>query len=129
MYAFSWREAFILPTITARSSVAGAILLFASWHFTMTARAETYNITISDGSFSPSAITAHRDQKVHINIKNHGTTIHNFILPAFYIYTPNLKPNESTYVEFTPDKTGVYPYFSDAGGKPEAGMVGKISVK
>ena len=68
------------------------------------------------------------DQDVKIVIVNKGAHVHNFVLPAFYIYTQNLQPNASTSVGFRPDKTGLYPFFSDTGGSPEAGLSGQIHV-
>lgn len=93
------------------------------------AHAEVFRIEITDNGFSPSNIAGRLDNPVRIDIHNGGSRIHNFILPAFYIYTANLKANESTWVEFTPDKTGSYRFFSDAGGAPEPGFAGQISIK
>ncbi len=92
-------------------------------------RAETYNVVISDHSFAPTMLRARPDHVVRINIVNKGTKTHNFILPAFYIYTPNLPAKQSTWVQFTPDKTGKFPFYSDADGDREAGLAGTMQVR
>lgn len=92
-------------------------------------QAETYNVVISDHSFTPMILMARSDHAVRINIINKGTKTHNFILPAFYIYTPNLPAKQSTWVKFTPDKTGRFPFYSDADGDRESGLSGSIQVR
>ena len=92
------------------------------------AQAQTYTVTISDRSFTPNMLTARSDHSVRITIINNGTKVHNFILPAFYIYTPNIAAKHSTWVEFTPDKKGKFPFYSDADGDKKAGLEGSIEV-
>lgn len=92
------------------------------------AYAATYHIIITDRHFTPEKIVGQIDQPVTITVSNQGTKIHNFILPAFYIYSPNLSVHHTTTVQFTPDKKGVFDFFSDAGGKKEQGLLGKIDV-
>ena len=93
------------------------------------AHAQALHIEITDQGFSPTVISGSLNAPVRIDIHNGGSKRHNFILPAFYIYTPNLAANASTWVEFTPDKRGTYGFFSDTGGKPEPGLAGHIFVK
>lgn len=85
-------------------------------------------IVITDEQYIPQKITGHTGQKMHIDIYNKGSKTHNFVLPAFYIYTPNLPAHQSTYVEFTPDKTGTFTFYSDTGGAREKGLVGSVEV-
>lgn len=94
-----------------------------------TARAQTYRIEITDSGFRPSHITGTRDQKMRIEIHNAGSKTHNFELPAFYVFAPDLRVDERTSVEFTPDKTGTFPFFSDTGGSREPGLAGHIEVR
>ncbi len=91
--------------------------------------AATYQIAITDRLFTPKKIAGAIDQPVTITVYNKGTKIHNFILPAFYIYSPNLSVHHSTTVQFTPDKKGVFQFYSDAGGTKEPGLVGEIDVQ
>lgn len=113
----------------AASLCCGVVLAVAGVVTPLGARAQALHIEITDHGFSPTVISGDLDAPVRINIHNGGTKQHNFILPAFYIYTPNLAAKASTSVEFTPDKRGTYPFFSDAGGKPEPGLAGHIYVK
>ncbi len=108
---------------------AALMVALAALMLPLRARAEEYHVEITDQGFNPSHIAGRLDSPVRIDIHNSGHKPHNFILPAFYIYTANLKANESTWVEFTPDKTGVYRFFSDAGGRPEPGLAGQIRVQ
>ncbi|PWI58958.1 cupredoxin domain-containing protein [Sulfoacidibacillus thermotolerans] len=90
--------------------------------------AATYHIIVTDKGFFPKKITGSFNQPVTITVCNKGTKTHNFILPAFYIYSPNLAVHCSTTVQFTPDKTGVFQFYSDAGGSKEPGLIGEIDV-
>ncbi len=109
----------------------GAALAVAVADLTLPLRAhaQALHIEITDQGFSPTVISGSLNAPVRIDIHNGGSKRHNFILPAFYIYTPNLAANASTWVEFTPDKRGTYGFFSDTGGKPEPGLAGHIFVK
>lgn len=117
-----------------RDRVRGSLVILATGFLafgwaTHPAWAESYRITITDAEFQPSKIYARVDQRVHITVYNGGTKIHNFILPAFYIFTANLAAKEKTTMEFVPDKRGRYPFFSDAGGEKEPGLLGEIDVR
>lgn len=109
---------------TAFLAIFGATLLNSQ-----AAHAESYRIVVNDHAFSPAHITAHLNQPVTITIVNKGTKTHNFILPAFYIFTANLPAKKTTNVGFSPDKKGSYPFFSDTGGSKEPGLSGEIEVK
>lgn len=113
-----------------------ALVALATSGWSDTARAVTgptavasYRIVVDDRGFQPTRIKARVDQDVKIVIVNKGAHVHNFVLPAFYIYTQNLQPGATTSVGFQPDKTGLYPFFSDTGGSPEAGLSGQIDVQ
>lgn len=93
------------------------------------AQAKNYRIVITDHAFNPARITGHLNEPVTITIVNAGTKTHNFILPAFYIFTANLPAHHTTNVGFSPDKAGSYPFFSDTGGSKEKGLAGTIDVK
>lgn len=89
----------------------------------------TVQIRITDSGIVPATISGRIDEKIRLNIQNEGTKTHNFVLPSFYIFTPNLPPHQGTTVEFIPDKKGVFSYYSDAGGHPEPGLSGSFHVK
>ncbi len=96
----------------------------------VTANAQTsVEMTLTDTGISPSSMSAVKDQPVSIHVVNRGTQTHNLVIPAFYIFTSNLQPGSDTFVRFSPDKTGTFPYYSDTGGEPEPGLRGSITVR
>ena len=96
---------------------------------TLTAHAQvSYNVTLTDSGISPATMSASEGEPVSMTIINRGTKVHNFVLPAFFIFTSNLQPGSSTSAKFTPDKTGSFPYYSDTGGQPEPGLRGTMAV-
>ena len=94
-----------------------------------TIQASSYTISITDERIIPNAITVAASQKTHLIIHNFGRKTHNFVIPDFYIFTPNLRPQQGTTVEFVPEKKGNFTYYSDTGGKPESGLVGTFQVQ
>ncbi|MCL6549162.1 MAG: cupredoxin domain-containing protein, partial [Alicyclobacillus sp.] len=83
---------------------------------------------LQDGSITPSFVSAKVNQPLRITVVNSGQRAHNLVIPDFYIFTHNLYPGEQVTVSFTPTRTGAFPYYSDAGGKPEPGMQGTLQV-
>jgi plastocyanin len=79
--------------------------------------------------FLPDQIVVKRGENTRIIISNEDAKVHNFILPAFYIFTSPIPARKKTYVEFSPDKSGVFPFYSDYSDDKERGMVGKILVQ
>lgn len=112
---------------TVKSLIAGSVTLFACSSLTVVS-ARTIQVTLNDGRISPARISAVKGVEVDISVRNEGGQVHNFVIPDFYIYTPNLNPGERTSASFVPDKTGEFPYYSDKHGTPERGMQGTISV-
>lgn len=108
----------------AAVTLAMVVLLMGSG----AAHAVVYTISITDQRIVPSVITATLNEKVQLRVLNNGTKTHNFILPSFYIFTPNLPAHKGTTVEFVPNKKGAYPYYSDTGGAPEPGLDGVIRI-
>lgn len=94
-----------------------------------TIQASSYTISITDDRIIPNAITVAANQKTHLTIHNVGRKTHNFVIPDFYIFTPNLRSQQGTTVEFVPEKKGAFTYYSDAGGVPEPGLSGTFRVK
>lgn len=101
----------------------------APWPGAARAKAESYTIRITDRGFRPEKIYGRLDHPIHIAVYNVGEKTHNLVIPAFYIFTPNLPAKGSTTVEFTPDKRGSYPFYSDTGGSVEAGLTGDVVVR
>ncbi len=106
-----------------------ALVLATSFFYSKISVAASYTISITDERMVPNVIKVTAKQKTHFTIHNYGKKTHNFVLPAFYIFTPNLSPQEGTTVEFVPEKKGSFTFFSDTGGQPEPGLSGTIQVK
>ncbi len=117
-----------LRTTLATTAVAFGMLTLAPIPDSE-ARAATYHLVITDRHFFPRQIEGRLNQPIKIVIRNRGTKTHNFVLPAFYIFSPNLPSTEGTSVEFTPDKQGVFPFYSDTGGVKEPGLSGEMIVR
>ncbi len=111
-----------------RAMVASAVAAAAFCLAGGVTHAVSYSVSITDQGMTPSVITSTVNEKVHITIRNNGTKTHNFVLPSFYIFTPNLPAHQGTTVEFTPDKKGAFPFYSDTGGAPEPGISGVLRV-
>lgn len=91
--------------------------------------AQTVQVTLHDGSIEPTVIESTKGQEVRISVQNRGTTVHNLVIPDFYVFTQNLQPGGQVNVKFTPDKTGTFPFYSDKKGIPESGMRGSVHVR
>lgn len=122
----AWRRARAVFLLAAAAvSVPGAV----PWIGGARAEAESYTIRITDRGFRPGKIYGRLDHPIHIAVYNVGEKTHNLVIPAFYIFTANLPSKGSTTVEFTPDKRGSYPFYSDTGGAVEAGLTGEVVVR
>lgn len=102
--------------------------LFSIGMSTTVVHAQTVLVTLMDSSIKPKTIQVNKNEPVHITIVNKGTRVHNFVIPKFYVFSPNIKPNGQVDVRFTPDKTGTFQYYSDKKGIPEKGIHGLLYV-
>ncbi|MCL6444817.1 MAG: cupredoxin domain-containing protein [Alicyclobacillus sp.] len=117
------------PFRTKRTHLAlitTAVLFLSSWG---TVHAATIQVTLTDTSIRPATMTVTKGETVNLNVVNRGGKTHNLVIPAFYIFTPNLPAGDSVSASFSPDKQGSFPYYSDTGGKPEPGLRGTIHVR
>ena len=85
-------------------------------------------VTLRDDGILPASLHASTKAPLHLRVVNQGGQPHNLVIPDFYIFTNNLNPKESIDVSFTPDKAGVFPFYSDTGGNPEPGLQGSLHV-
>ncbi|MHB1627014.1 MAG: cupredoxin domain-containing protein [Bacilli bacterium] len=125
---FSGREGRAATGATAATAATGATGATGATAATA-ATAAAHDLVITDRQFSPQQIAGRLNQTIKIVIRNQGTRMHNFVLPAFYIFSPNLSASQEVSVEFIPDKQGVFPFFSDAGGRKEPGLSGEVIVR
>lgn len=77
--------------------------------------------------FSPSTIRVKAGEKVRVNVTNKGG-FHDFAIDAFNVkvQTP---ANQTTAVEFTPDKPGTYEYYCTVGNHKAQGQKGTLIVE
>ncbi|UOF90520.1 cupredoxin domain-containing protein [Fodinisporobacter ferrooxydans] len=127
----SQRFGSLLMPLAACLAIAG--LIYTVWTFQSAhaakPRAIKYSISITDIGFRPSTMQGETGVPIKIHVKNLGTKEHNFVLPGYFIFSPNLHAGESTDIEFTPDKKGIFPFYSDTPGNPEPGLQGRLTVR
>lgn len=88
----------------------------------------SFDMTAKKWSFEPGAITVNKGDKVRLSITSVDVA-HGFSLPDFGV-NASLKPNETTTVEFTADKTGTFSFFCSVFcGAGHSEMNGTLIVK
>lgn len=130
--------------LATASSICLASFVFTSFSFTAVFTSSSFTafvlpsavfanpvhtLVLEDGAIRPAALSVASGEKVTIHVSNSGTRVHNIVIPDFYIFSNNLNPGEDVTVSFTADKTGRFPFYSDASGKPEPGMSGTLTVQ
>lgn len=86
-------------------------------------------VVVTDRRFEPDAITTTVGGRVKIHLINKGTKEHTLTIPRWDVFSRNLAPGEENYIEFTASEKGIWPFFSDAPGEPEAGLNGELKVE
>jgi nitrous-oxide reductase len=64
-----------------------------------------------NGNWLPASLTVEKGKPVRLKIRNRETVAHGFSLPAFNVGLTELKPGQVFVVEFTPDRTGTFPFY------------------
>lgn len=98
----------------------------------MEGKSGVIRVALTDRGFRPAELTAGPGDVVRIYVKNTGERPHNLVLPRFNVFTSNLSAGADTYIEFTADAPGQWPFFSDApagDGKAEPGFTGTLKVE
>lgn len=86
------------------------------------------SLTAKRWEFSPATITVKKGEHVTLSIQSVDVT-HGFSIPDFNV-SATLKPNETTVVEFTPDKTGTFTFACNVFcGQGHADMTGTLIVE
>ncbi|MCL6594184.1 MAG: cupredoxin domain-containing protein [Alicyclobacillus sp.] len=112
-----------------RAVLAALSLLPGFWGSSPPALAQQVEVSLYDTHLEPAQLQARTGEAVALRVVNRGTRVHNLVIPAFYVFLPNLQPGESVTAQFTPDRTGTFPYYSDTGGRPEPGIRGVLLVR
>lgn len=90
---------------------------------------ELLAIQPSNGNWQPSEIHLQKGRPVRLRIRNVETVSHGFALPDFGIGIAEIKPGEVHIVEFTPDRTGTFPFYCTVWCSPEhLAMAGRLIV-
>jgi uncharacterized cupredoxin-like copper-binding protein len=79
--------------------------------------------------YGPNTFRAKAGQAVTVELKNAGTTVHNFYSPPLGVSAP-VKANggQTVTATFTPPAAGTYEFWCNEPGHAEAGMVGQVIV-
>lgn len=104
-------------------------------------------VVMSELKFEPAVLTVQSGRPVHLTIKNHGTTRHDFVisgLPAMGIENDvdehgamlepgmimgDAEPRHEARVAFTPTTTRDYEVYCSVTGHKDAGMRGMLRVQ
>lgn len=96
--------------------------------------ASALHVNYTAEGISPKTLTTSVGNKVKIDVTNRDKSVHNFVIPDYFIFTSNLKPGEHATVEFDASKKGRFAYYSDYSaqgeyGHPEPGFAGTLVVQ
>jgi len=87
------------------------------------------HMAVSEEGFVPPLIRVKEGDRVRIHLRNTGRREHNLVLPRFGIVAGVMPPGGENYIEFTASEKGRWPFFSDASGREEIGLVGTLVVE
>jgi uncharacterized cupredoxin-like copper-binding protein len=80
--------------------------------------------------FAPNTIKAKAGQTVTVELKNGGTTIHNFVAPGLGVATAaRATAGQTVTASFTAPAAGTYEFWCNEPGHAEAGMIGQVVVE
>jgi plastocyanin len=78
--------------------------------------------------FKPNSITVKEGQPVKITLTSVEGT-HDFVIDEFNVKTQTVNADQSTSVEFTPDKTGSFEFYCSVANHRALGMKGTLIVQ
>ena len=87
-----------------------------------------FTVTGKNYSFSLSAITVQKGDRVKILFKNEGG-FHDLKIDEFNVATKQIKGGETDTIEFTADKSGSFEYYCSVGSHRAMGMKGTLTVE
>lgn len=77
------------------------------------ASTRTVQINITDRGFVPSQVVAVINQPITLRITNQGRKVHEFGLPYYRIFTPDIMPGQTSTVSFSPWTAGRFDMVSE----------------
>lgn len=98
-------------------------------HTTFASAARNQTVTISSAGFLPNRITVREGELVSLMIVNTDLKPHNLAIREMNVSSSELKPSQSTVLQFAARKKGEYPFVSDAPGYPETGYQGLLVIE
>ncbi|MED1723069.1 cupredoxin domain-containing protein [Brevibacillus parabrevis] len=93
------------------------------------ATTRTHTVTISGAGFLPSQLSAKEGERVSLMIVNTDTRPHNLSIRELNLTSMELKPTQSTMLQFSAAKKGRFFFVSDAPGYPESGYQGMLIIE
>lgn len=109
--------------------MATLVTATTSGSFTSYANTSTnISVALTDGGFSPVRIVAQLNHPVTIRVSNRGSQVHEFAIPYYYIYGENLKPGQTSTIQFTPNTEGSFDMISDPKGTNQPEFKGTFVV-
>ncbi len=116
--------------------IALAVTLTLLWthhhqrlHTSYAATTRSHTVTISSAGFLPNQLTARAGERVSLMIVNADTRPHNLSIRDLNLSSTELKPTQSTMLQFSADKKGRFFFVSDAPGYPESGYQGMLVIE
>jgi uncharacterized cupredoxin-like copper-binding protein len=98
-------------------------------HTSFTTATRSQTVTISSAGFLPNRITVHQGELVSLMIVNTDLKPHNLAIREMNVSSSELKPSQSTVLQFAARKKGDYPFISDVPGYPETGYQGLLVIE
>ncbi|GED33608.1 MULTISPECIES: cupredoxin domain-containing protein [Brevibacillus] len=98
-------------------------------HTSYAAAQRTQTVTISSAGFLPNQIAVREGEHVSLMIVNTDTRPHNLAIRDLNVTSTELKPTQSTMLQFSAEKKGEYSFVSDSPGYPETGYQGKLIIE
>ena len=91
---------------------------------------EVNTISVAGGNFyfKPNEIRVKKGEKVKIALSSKDG-IHDFVIDDFDVKSPRISDDNTTSVEFTPDKTGTFEFYCSVGQHRAMGMKGNLIVE
>lgn len=117
----------VMVKFTAAGKARGAIMKKKD-EGARTEKTVDISATAKRWEFSPATVTVKKGDKVKLSIESMDVT-HGFAIPDFDV-SATLKPNETTVVEFTADKAGMFTFFCNVFcGQGHPNMKGTLIVE
>ncbi|MFD2370466.1 cupredoxin domain-containing protein [Brevibacillus sp. GCM10020057] len=98
-------------------------------HTSYAASQRSQTITISSAGFLPNRISVREGEVVSLMIVNTDTRPHNLSIRDLNVSSSELKPTQSTMLQFSAEKKGQFTFVSDSPGYPETGYLGLLVIE